>query len=68
MFCHTIRQRRALKEDELRSGVRFSLPLLSADKHLLTSRPQLPRNKSLKLDEEIVCALGDDISQVTNIS
>lgn len=51
MFCHIVRQHRALKEDQLRSGVRFTLP-------------QLQRTKWPKLDKKMVCTLGEDISQV----
>ncbi|XP_051245962.1 uncharacterized protein LOC127357661 [Dicentrarchus labrax] len=55
---------RAPKEDQTGSGVRFTLPVLSANMNLLSSRPQLQRNNVLKLDEEIVCALGQDISRI----
>ncbi|XP_070702970.1 tektin-B1-like [Pempheris klunzingeri] len=55
-------QHRARKEDQQRAGVRFTLPVLS-NKTLLTSRPQLQANKLLKLDEEIICTLGEDISR-----
>ncbi|XP_070778247.1 tektin-B1-like [Enoplosus armatus] len=54
-------QRRALRQDQLRSEVRFTLPVLS-NKNMLTSTPQLHMNKVLELDEEIVCSLGQDIS------
>ncbi|XP_059206442.1 uncharacterized protein LOC131985389 [Centropristis striata] len=57
-------QRRALKEDQLRSEVRFSLPALSTNRSLLCSSSQLHSNKVLKLGEEIVCSLGEDISQI----
>ncbi|XP_042290770.1 tektin-B1-like [Thunnus maccoyii] len=57
-------QHRALKEDQLRSEVRFTLPPLSNNTSLVGSRPQLQMNKALKLDEELVCTLGDDISRI----
>ncbi|XP_029299563.1 LOW QUALITY PROTEIN: uncharacterized protein LOC115016036 [Cottoperca gobio] len=57
-------QHRSLKEDPLRSDVRFSLPALSTSKNLLSSRPQLHSNKVLKLGEETICSLGEDISRI----
>ncbi|XP_031152162.1 tektin-B1-like isoform X1 [Sander lucioperca] len=57
-------QRRALKEDQLRSDVRFTLPVLSTNKSLLSCNPQLGSNKELKLGEESICTLGEDISRV----
>ncbi|XP_054462525.1 uncharacterized protein LOC129097643 [Anoplopoma fimbria] len=56
--------RHALKEDQLRSEVRFSLPVLSTNKTLLSSRPQLQSNRLLKLGDEIICNLGEDISRI----
>ncbi|XP_068432199.1 tektin-2-like [Clinocottus analis] len=59
-------QRRALKEekkDRSRSEVTLSLPMLSTNKTLLSCRPELQSNTLLKLGEEIVCSLRDDISR-----
>ncbi|XP_034401350.1 tektin-5-like [Cyclopterus lumpus] len=56
-------QRHALKEDQLRSEVRFSLPVLSRNQSLLSSRPQLHSNKLLKRGKEIVCTLNEDTSR-----
>ncbi|XP_022602814.1 uncharacterized protein LOC111223074 [Seriola dumerili] len=53
-------QHRAFKEDQ----VRFTLPVLSTNSSLLTSRPQLQSSKVLKLNEEIVCTLGEDVSRI----
>ncbi|KAE8282012.1 Tektin-2 [Larimichthys crocea] len=44
--------------------VRFTLPVLSTNTNLVCSRPQLQMNKFLKLDEEIVCNLSEDISRI----
>ncbi|XP_056255193.1 uncharacterized protein LOC130183628 [Seriola aureovittata] len=52
-------QHRAFKEDQ----VRFTLPALS-NSSLLTSRPQLQSSNVLKLKEEIVCNLGEDVSRI----
>ncbi|XP_069032590.1 tektin-2-like [Embiotoca jacksoni] len=57
----------ALKEDQLRSAVRFSLPALSASKSLLANRPQSERTHVLRLNE-IVCTLGYDISQIPSLT
>ncbi|XP_034747513.1 tektin-B1-like isoform X1 [Etheostoma cragini] len=57
-------QRRAPKEDQLRSDVRFTLPVLSTNKSLLSCFPQLGSNKGLKLGEESICTLGDNISRI----
>ncbi|XP_032392033.1 tektin-B1 isoform X2 [Etheostoma spectabile] len=57
-------QRRALKEDQLRSDVRFTLPVLSTNKSLLSCIPQLGSNKGLKLGEESICTLADNISRI----
>ncbi|XP_071355652.1 tektin-2-like [Trachinotus anak] len=57
-------QHRALKEDQLSSGAGFTLPVLSSSNSLLTRRPQLQRSKVLKLNEEIICTLGEDISRI----
>ncbi|XP_018553536.1 uncharacterized protein LOC108898145 [Lates calcarifer] len=50
----------ALKEDQQR----LTLPALTSNKSLLSNRPQLQRNNVLRLDEEIACTLGGDVSQV----
>lgn len=63
MFCHIVRQHRALKEDQLRSGVRFTLSVPSAIKNLLPRR-RSRRTKLPKLDKKMVCTLGEDISRV----
>ncbi|XP_040909687.1 uncharacterized protein LOC121192176 [Toxotes jaculatrix] len=57
-------QHRALKEDQLRSGARFTLPALCDNKSLLIGRPQLQSSKGLKLEEEIACTLAEDVSRI----
>ncbi|TNN61440.1 Tektin-B1 [Liparis tanakae] len=56
-------QRRALKEDRLRSEVRFSLPILCSNQRPLSSGPPLQSNQLLKRGEEIACTLHEDISR-----
>ncbi|XP_034097183.1 uncharacterized protein LOC117563122 [Gymnodraco acuticeps] len=51
-------------EDQMRSEVRLSLPVLSSNRNLVSHRPQLQRNRLLKLGEETICSLGDDISRI----
>ncbi|XP_028453831.1 tektin-B1 isoform X3 [Perca flavescens] len=57
-------QRRSLREDQLRSDVRFTLPVLSTNKSLLSCNPQLGSNKVLKLGSESICTLAEDISRI----
>ncbi|KAK5855088.1 hypothetical protein PBY51_005223 [Eleginops maclovinus] len=54
----------ALKEDLMSSEVRLSLPVLSSNRNVVGHRPQLQRNRLLKLGEETICSLGDDISRI----
>ncbi|XP_039675339.1 tektin-B1-like isoform X3 [Perca fluviatilis] len=57
-------QRRSLREDQLRSDVRFTLPVLSTNKSLLSCNPQLGSNKVLTLGAESICTLAEDISRI----
>ncbi|XP_060916293.1 tektin-B1-like [Labrus mixtus] len=53
-------QRRERKEDHLR----FSLPMISANKSLWTGRPQLQTFQVQNRDDDIVCSLQEDLSRL----
>lgn len=63
MFCHTVRAKCVLKDNEPGLNVRFSMPVLSSNKILVSSNR--PKSKETKrLEDEIVYNLGEDISWV----
>lgn len=53
----------ALKEEQLRPRVRFTLPVLTNNRCLVGSSSQLQKSPVLKLEDELIC-LGEDISQI----
>lgn len=63
MFCHTVRAECVLKDNQPYLNVRFSMPVLSSNKILVSSNR--PKSKETKrLEDEIVYNMGEDISWV----
>lgn len=63
MFCHTVRAECVLQDNQPCLNVRFSMPVLSNNKILVSSNR--PKSKETKrLEDEIVYNLGEDISWV----